>query len=175
MKKIYTKAQRAIAWLGTGSENPFPIIEAIGRLSQTRGSPPSRVLSGHFRLVSGAGAATPFCIYIGAFAHINSSSSERFQPLKQRVIHLRHRLSRVQRVFFSDYLPAHQTQTLLDFFDLPYWKRSWIIQELLLAPLCRFSRGPMRRNGRKVVPSCNQVCPPGEHFEKLAEFRTSYQ
>jgi hypothetical protein len=32
--------------------------------------PPSRVLSSHFWLVSGAGAATPFLIYIRAFAHI---------------------------------------------------------------------------------------------------------
>jgi hypothetical protein len=55
----------------------FP--QAICRRTQ---GPPSRVLSSHFWLVSGAGAATPFLIYIGAFAHIipknQSCSSEHF-------------------------------------------------------------------------------------------------
>jgi hypothetical protein len=40
--------------------------------------PPSRVLPSHFRLVSGAGAATPFSIYIGAPALINLAHQRAF-------------------------------------------------------------------------------------------------
>jgi len=46
--------------------------------------PPSRVLPSHFRLVSGAGAATPFSIYIGAPALINLAH----QSVSKQCLHI---------------------------------------------------------------------------------------
>jgi hypothetical protein len=51
--------------------------------------PPSRVLSSHFWLVSGAGAATPFLIYIGAFAHIIPKIRAAHQSILPSSIYLR--------------------------------------------------------------------------------------